>query len=63
MHRFCPHCKEIDGLKAKVVKLKEPVVVLQDIREVLYEMTYTHSCAECGCLFGDGKKKKIEDLK
>jgi hypothetical protein len=60
MVRTCPHCKSFDGTVAKIVKMKEPVVLIKNIKEIMYEMKITHRCENCGCSFGDGKKKKVE---
>jgi hypothetical protein len=60
MHNHCPWCKDYDGSKARVAKLKEPKVYIQAVAEVDYEITYTHQCEQCGCTFGDGKKKEVE---
>lgn len=57
MVRNCEHCKSFDGTIAKVLKLKEPIVELMSHREVLYEHTMTHRCENCGCTYGEGKKK------
>jgi hypothetical protein len=41
--------------KCKIVKLNEPKIQKTKIGEYEYEITITHKCESCECVFGDGK--------
>lgn len=60
MNRFCPHCKEFDNTKAKIVKLAKPIEERKEMAGGIYDVIITHRCENCGAGTGNGTPVKVK---